>query len=425
MNSNMALTCEVCEQDTDCRIGYSNRRIQPLSFSCPHCGSLLRITLDITNAPASDFRFKNCHPSENQPLRAFSGENPFVDLHLDFPVRFGHYVMGATPFMIAMQDLGGEDISPEEVHNKFVFHNRRLEQLNYFHDKSEEIKTILRLYSGRNKQLFKKRVGDFLKKDQGSSLKPEDLNASLYQFVSTVFLPFVDLDEVETLVDEFSKLTMRLHGAPLDNFIGNLMSSGFLNTLQKDCLKIYPEIYNAEMPIRPALFLDLTDAYKKAKIAGRVSTKDFQLYKDLYKDIIEVFARELILIAGINNIIHRGDSDSFKEIDGGRLSSLEKFASKTLSQKFKYLDECWYPLDQKIIDTGIRNAIAHNNVQYNEVTQEITYYPNGGGIKEPEGHTIYFLDFMRMILEIFREMHNLHHLIKSFFYYEFLIRNKI
>ena len=421
----MTLTCAVCEQDTDCRIGYSNRIVQPLSFACPHCASLMKVTLDISDAPESNFQFNSCHPSSKQPKGPFTGTNPFVDLHLDFPVRFGKYKMGHTPFMMAMQDLkNSTNTSPEEIYRKMQFHNQRLHQLNHFYDKSDEIKAIIRLYNGKNKQLFKKRVGDYLKKDQGSSLKAQDINASLYQFVSFVFLPFVDFGEVKAVVKEFTNLTMKLHGQPFDDFIENIISSGFLGALQRDCLKIYPEIYSAEMPMRPALYLDLTNAYENPKVAARISTKDFQSYKDLYKDIAEVFARQLVLVAGINNIIHRGSSDAFGAISGGTLSSLQKFSSKTLTDKFKYLDDCWYPMDENVIDAGMRNAIAHNNIEYNEITQEVTYYPDGGGIQPTKGRTIYFLDFMRIMLALFREMHNFHHLIKSLFYYEFLIRNK-
>ncbi len=424
MNTNLTFKCVVCEQDTDCRIGYSNRRVQPLSFACPHCGSLMQITLDITNAPSSDFEYKGCHPSKNQPKGLFDGTNPFVDLHLDFPVSFGKYVMGNTPFLMAMKELRDPDDSEVDLSfQKLQFHNQRLEQLNYFHDREDEIKMIIKLYSGKNKQLFKKRVGDFIKKDQGDSLKPEDVNACLYQFVSFVFLPFIHFGEVKEIVNHFTNLTMSLPKEPFNEFMESLISSGFLATLQKDCLKIYPEIYNAEMPMRPVLYLDLIKKYEKEKIAARISTQDFQTYKDLYKDIVEVFSRQLILVSGINNILHRNNSDSFQPISGKALSSLEKFASKTLSEKFKYLDDCWYPVDKEVIDAGVRNAIAHNNVQYNEITQEITYYPGGGGIQQTTGHTIYFLDFMRMILVLFREMHNLHHLIKCLFYYEFLIRN--
>ena len=35
-----------------------------------------------------------------------------------------------------------------------------------------------------------------------------------------------------------------------------------------------------------------------------------------------------------------------------------------------------------------------------------------------------FLEFIRSLLVAFREMHNLHHVIKSFFYYKYLIYDK-
>lgn len=421
MNSNMTLTCEVCEGETDCRIGYSNRAHQPLSFACPRCASLMRVTMDISNAPQTGFAFEGCHPSENQ-RRMFSDDmNPFVDLHLDFPVRFGKYVMGNTPYMMASQELEEASESPDEAQAKMQFHNERLNQLNYFHDRADEVRTIIRLYGGKNKQLFKKRVSEFLGQDLGDSLKPQDVNATLYQFLTFVFLPFVHFGEVSALVDRLTKMVMRLPKKPLTAFVRNIVDTGFLVTVQRDCLKLYPEIYGAELPLRPALYLDLLDRYERAKTAARISTKDFQTYKDLYKDIIEVLNRQLVLVAGINNIIHRGDFNAFATISGGTLSSLEKFAGKTLSDRFKYLDDCWYKIEREIIDAEVRNSIAHNNVNYDEVTQIIAYVPESGGMKPTSTHQIYFLDFMRMILVAFREMNNLHHLVKCLLYFEYLI----
>ncbi|MCT8174404.1 hypothetical protein [Variovorax sp. CY25R-8] len=380
----------------------------------------MKITLDISQAPRSIFTYESCEMSKNQPTKLFDGSNPFVDLHLDFPVKFGKYIQGGTPFFMALQELsGGPD--PELGARKMAFHVQRLDQLNYFHDRAGEIKTIIRLYSGNNKQLFKKRVGEFLKQDQGASLKPQDVNASLYQFISFVFLPFLDFGEIKEVVDGFSDLIGRLPRSALEKFVWSLMATGFLGNLQKDCLNIYPEIYNAEMALRPAFFLDLVGGYEKAKTAARISTKDFQSYKDLYKDIIEVFSRQLVILAGINNLIQRGDSESFPKIDGGVLSSMEKFTAKALSDKFKYLDNCFYNINPDAIDAGVRNSIAHNNVNYDEISQIVTYYPKGGGIAQTPGQTIYFLDFMRMVLVLFREMHNLHHMIKALFYLEYLV----
>jgi hypothetical protein len=421
MNTNITLACKVCKQETDCRIGYSNRDYQPLSFACPHCACLMRITMDTSNPPQTGFEFEGCEPSKDQRGLFTDDKNPFVDLHLDFPVRVGKYIMGHTPYMMAVQDLEDTSESSDVAHAKMAFHNQRLNQLNYFYDRTDEIKTIIRLYSGKNKQLFKKRVSDFLQKDLGLSVKPQDINAALYQFLTFVFLPFVHFGEVRSLVEGFTEMTMKVAGTPLNDFVRDIIDTGFLGTLQKDCLKLYPEIYEAELPLRPALYLDLLDGYEKAKTAVRVSTKDFLLYKDLYKDIIEVFSRQLVLVAGLNNIIHRKDCNAFVAINGGPLSSLEKFSGKTLSDRFKYLDDCWYSIDREIIDTEVRNSIAHNNVNYDEVTQIIEYFPDGGRIQPTPAQQIYFLDFMRMILVTFREVNNLHHLVKCLFYYEYLI----
>ena len=425
MNTNMTITCEVCEKDTDCRIGYSNRTIQPLSFACPHCSALIKINLDISDAPASKFQFENCYPSKNRKPGPFDGSNPFVDLHLDFPVKFGKYIMGNTPFMMAMEELGRSCESDENLKfKKLEFHGIRLNQLNTLHDKSNEIKSIINLYHGSDKLLFKSRVGKFLNQDQGKSLEPEDINAALYRFISFTFTPFIDFHEVKAVVNGYTRLLENLPRDALDSFMEKIISSRFLSNLQKDCLKLYPEIYSTELAIRPALYLDLIPDHEKAKTAARISTQDFQTFKDLYKDMAEIFSRQLILIAGINNIIKRGDFNLFQTVSGGKLSSLDKFSDKTLTEKFKYLDDCWHAISAEVIDAEVRNSIAHHNIDYNEVTQKITYYPDGGKIEESAGHTIYFLDFMRMVLLLFRELHNIHHLIKCLFYYEILIRSR-
>ncbi|MFA8610591.1 hypothetical protein QT924_021775, partial [Xanthomonas campestris pv. campestris] len=88
------------------------------------------------------------------------------------------------------------------------------------------------------------------------------------------------------------------------------------------------------------------------------------------------------------------------------------------------LDDCWYNLSIADLNLGLRNAIAHNNVDYNAETQTVTYYPEGGRLNPAEGKALSFLSFMRSLLLAFREMHNLHHLIKSLYYYKVLIHDR-
>ena len=130
------------------------------------------------------------------------------------------------------------------------------------------------------------------------------------------------------------------------------------------------------------------------------------------------------MVAGINNLLHRGNANSFRVVNGGSLTSLKNLSEKALSDKFKYLDDCWYNISQDTLNLELRNAIAHNNVLYDQATQVITYFPNGGRLDKAQGKNLAFLDFMRLLLVAFREMHNLHHVIKSLFYYKYLIYDK-
>lgn len=425
MNTCMTITCETCEKDIDCRIGYSNRRIQPLAFSCPLCDSQLGITLGISHAPGSEFQFDGCKPSESQPSGPFEGHNPFLDLHLDYPVRSNKYQMGRTPYLMAVEDLrvaaGGDG---KKAHEMLQFHEFRLNVLNELSEKADEIKRLINLYHGQNKQLFQMRAASFLEKPEEKSLLPQDVNATLYCVIAKAFFPFSVFAHSKEISEKMPVLMESIERSKLGEFIDDLDASKFLVDLQRDCLKIYPRIFDAELPLRPALFLDLTGNVKAEKAATRVSAHDFSGIKDLYKDVVEILSRQLVLVAGFNNLIHRGDMNSFKAIDGGSLRDLRKYSEKALSDKFKYLDDCWYELDPDAYNLGLRNAIAHNNIHFSGVNQVITYTPSGGRLAQGADEAISFLTFMRLLLVAFREMHNLHHVIKSLLYYKYLVHDK-
>lgn len=420
MNINMTLLCDVCDSQIDCRFGMSNREVQPLSFACPVCKSIICVTFGGSSGGivgASEYL--------SEQRGRFDGSNPFVDLHLDFPVWFGEYVAGNTPFMIASQKIRescGDYVQAREL---MAYHNFRLNRLNALHDKQIDIRNVIKLYRGSNKKLFLKKASQLLGADMGRSLAPEDINAALYMVLTNIYTPFVHFDEAADLSKFFCDFVVGMannRNPSFNFFINHLKETGFLHSLQRDCLNIYPQIFKAELPLRPALFLDLIKGYERSKIAARVSVDEFGSYKDLYKDIAEVFGRQLVLVAGLNNVFHREDHNSFlKPQDGNPLSSLDAFANKVLSDRFKYLDECWYEIDRSTVDTSVRNAIAHSTAHYDEVRQIITYYPEKEGIRQEKGETMFFLDFMYMILKLFREMHYLHHLIKAIFYYDYLI----
>lgn len=410
MNFNQRLECDTCEEHIDCRIGMSNRDVQPISFACPTCGEGITIELNL----GKGFKYKGAKSIHFEG--PFTNENPFIDLHLDFPVKFGEYKMGHTPFMMAHSRIG---------HENFQIHNTRLNVLNLLYPKLDDFKRILRLYAKNPKlfgQLCESKFDEKLRSD-----KPQDLNLALYCVIAKVFFPFSMPDDNADSVKLHMKAIHDALSKSKDGFnayMSEIFETGFLHNMQKDCLDIYPQILAGELAFRPALFLDFDHNYEKEFVAFRVSAHDFQTYKDLYKDISEVMSRQLVLVAGLNNLIHRGDFNKFKDVGKTTPKSLHAYADLPYGFKASHLDDCWYSIADGSVNNQLRNSIAHVKVEYNEVTQLITYFPKKEGIKQEKAEEIYFLDFMRNILISYREMHRMHQLIKCLFNYYYLIHQK-
>jgi hypothetical protein len=101
--------------------------------------------------------------------------------------------------------------------------------------------------------------------------------------------------------------------------------------------------------------------------------------------------------------------------------NLHGFADLAFGQKDDYIDDNWFSFSDRVADNQLRNAIAHYKTDYDEITQKITYYPRKEGMKQEKSEEIFFLEFMRRMLVAYREMNRLHQLIKSLFYYHYLI----
>jgi hypothetical protein len=415
----------------------SNRDIQPIKFACKKCGSLISL----------DFKIKGGTDLDTKAIEAIrAGKSPrdvkinqgvsytvkgakevpidgkfdpgidFVDLHLDFPVAFGEYVMGRTPFLEASARAGAEQAE---------FHRNRLQLINYQFKKYPKVANLIRMYVRGFYGPFRRAARTQFKIDIRSN-KLEDINAALYSVVSKFVLPFTLPDDSRALVEHYSNIIMELvkkQEAPTAAFLQDIVDTGFLENLQRDCLKLYKPIFEAELPLRPALFLDVDPTYASETMAMRVSSQDFEGYKEVYKDLSEVLNRQLVLVAGINNLSKRGDHNAFAK--GVRVTktgkelapaSLNSYADVSLGNKMLDLDDPWYSINAAALDNELRNAIAHNKIDYDDVTQKITYYPKLEGMAREKKMEIQLLDYMWRMLILFREVHRLHHLVKCLNY---------
>lgn len=388
MNVNITVACDVCHEPTNCRIGISNRDEQPFRFACEECGSA--IDIDVRKCGKSTF----AGASEVVPsLYPFDDKTNFVDLHLDFPVVFGKYVPGMTPFMAALDRIGLD---------KMRFHNARLNFLNSQAFRFKSFKPLLDLYA------------------------PEHIAAALYGIISEIMMPFgfyhTEMSDSEFICYKLQYLK-RNNRAALSSFVERVLANDFLIRAQNDCLGVYPRILDAELALRPVLFLDLDDEFRDKPIPMRISSVAFESYRDLYKDISEIVSRQLVFVAGVNNLLKRGDHNKFKPVSSGTRppKDLAAFADVGLGSKADCIDDDWFNVAREsAIDNRLRNAIAHHKTEYDSVKQIITYYPILEGMDNQRSEQISLVRFMRRLLLAYREMHRLQQLTKCILFTRYL-----
>lgn len=406
MNILMTLQCDTCDAPTNCRIGLSNRDEQPLRFCCQTCGSPVDINL---TTKAGD-RLVGAHELA-RPL-PFDTNTSFVDLHLDFPVSFDPYRPGATPFMVAFQRIGPESIR---------YHSARLNFLNQEQPKFRLFALLLKLYVNAKFVPFR----SSLKRNFGIDLRsdrPEDINHALFDTIARMMIVFSALGD-DQAAQQFSMSVIRELLAdkhdPFGGFIRDIISTGLLKNLHVDCLGIYPEILKAELPLRPALFLDFDDHFRSNPVPMRISNEAFETYRDLYKDISEILARQMILVAGVNNIQKRNDHNKFAPRISGKSGkdtapqSLHAFADMPFGLKNGFLDDSWFVFDEDDIDNKLRNAIAHHKTEYDDVNQIVRYFPTLEGMKQQNEYSMTFLQFLRRLLASYRALRRLHIFMES------------
>jgi hypothetical protein len=415
MNINFTLRCDSCGENTNVRFGMSNRDEQPVRFACQDCGSPIDI---VYGGPRPGV----IGATEVEGMQPFDADTNFVDLHLDFPVSFEPYEMGMTPFMRASQRIGFEEMQ---------LHCSRLNHLNDEIAKARFFQTILKLYAKQRLVPFKLNIERTFGIEVVSD-SPEDINAAVYRLIAHMMAAYEYPGQSREASDGGLGVILEIAKAnkpELEAFLQGLIDSGFLKNVQLDVFEVYPRMLEAELVIRPALFLDFDEEYAANPIPMRVSAKEFETYKDLYKDISEIISRQLVLVAGLNNLLKRGDSDAFAPqltASGKNLSpaNLNAYADVVLGKKQDFIDDSWYGPLEDSIKNRLRNAIAHYKTEYDDVTQLVTYYPVKEGMAQDQGESVYFLEFVRLLLITYREMHRLHHLIKALFYYYFLIMLK-
>ena len=194
MNINVILRCNTCEKLIHCRIGISYSTSQPLRFVCPTCGSPIDVDFNYETAPQdASVKFTGATDQEEKTI---ADTNHFIDLHLDFPIYYGNYVMGLTPFIRATQMIGVENVRHFSARIRMVDDRTK---------ETGEIESIIRLYVTENWELYKKKIHEYLPREQFPCELPIDRNQCLYQFLELAFMALNDPEDNVAFITTLSK----------------------------------------------------------------------------------------------------------------------------------------------------------------------------------------------------------------------------
>jgi len=414
LNINVFVKCDHCDDLIHARIGFSNQERQTFRFACEKCASPIIVNLVVDFEKVTwKGEIQGGTEVESMWPDKVDQSNQFVDLHLDFPTYYGKYEMGITPFLRASTKLK----------DNLIPYQKMLALLQAAVNDTVNINAIIRFYLTGNVQLFEKKIRDYFDEKSFPCKKPVDINRALYQFLCIAFMSLNDPEGQASFVESANEKLCKIYQDNRESFglfLEHIIDVGFLANVQRDCLELYPHILEANEILRPALYHEFVDDDNK-ETCLRLGNSDFLKHKGLLQNICEVISRQLVFVAGVNNIAKRGQHNVFEPKIQRYPKSLDEFANYSFGVRSKYIDDSfWGPIAAGVAKNHLRNAIAHYKVEYDESTQEIEFYFKLEGMKQKRHEKMTYMDFTVVMLESFRWMNKFNHLIKMLYVFWYL-----
>lgn len=365
---NTFIKCQVCGCITRVCLQVGWQEEHPIEVACGKCGTSLSGSVKIGQArPGLSFSFDNADEVQDENadyIIECSGE--FPTLKQVEAADLERLVI--TPFIRYMNCMKTND-SYEEF-------GQDVSKLNATAKKWKNYKRILNLAKNNSEYLTqeiqKEFSGHFFQcRDESETLRAVHM-IEVHGFYSSL--------RKDILNDlSFSAGILKMDSAQMKYLIDFLNShDGFhLEELQELIYKVYDEFMGVYQRLIPALAIQYCkDNSFDFKYEGS-TTSSFDSVKQFYLDVYEALGNLMIIPVALNNIKYRSDINAMNPIEKN-VKSLEDYIKLTKASRYHFcLDSEDYTGFLKIlVNAKLRNAIGHNDVEYNSVDQLITYIPN-------------------------------------------------
>ena len=390
---NCFIKCQVCGSITRIRLQVGQQNGHPVIVTCGNCGTSLSGYVKIgQSTPRLEFEFDNAdiiNKADNADYMVeCSGEFPTIkqckaDSVDDIII---------TPFIRAMDCMKDE--------NSFELFGETVSQLNATAVKWKDYKRILDLFQNKSVYLVQEIKKEFEDKYFQCRDESEILKAVHMIEVRCFYSPL----KREILDDlSFSSDIIKLDSTQMKKMIDflNTHDGYHLDEMQALIYKLYEEFVDVYQALIPALLLQYCkDKAFDLEIEGS-TTSTFDTVKQFYLDVYEALGNLLIIPVALNNVKYRADVEKLALVEKNAVS-LEDFIGLTKATRYHFClkNEIYTDFLGVIVNPKLRNAIGHNDVEYDTVSQLITYIPNPKDRMKKK--TEYLLEFENEAVHMFQ-----------------------
>ena len=367
MTYNIFVKCDVCESIIDLKwqVGYLSK--STFKVNCGKCKTLIEGTL-LANNPGIAYEIKNAREIEAK-----------VDLNCDYIIpisgeiitekmRVGEEQFRPTPFINISMMVGIEKFS--------IFNRRYLQSIEIIEKSKSKCDRINELYINKEYKYMKKMlIEDFKvkrKKWNNQIILEEKYYTDLNFYYSFVNIqPYMNLRE--KLFNNYKKIksSYKAEYKKMLCFLKDDIDK--YERRIRDVLNLFIEKYNSFIPI---LLLEYVGENKRQELFKKyaITTVNYEEIRDMYLRIYENVVEVSIIFNMLNNIMYRGDYSKINNTINNKKKDILEYKEMSKGNKIKYLstEEMFNLLIPKF-DKDIRNAIGHEDIEYNSFRQTLKY----------------------------------------------------
>ena len=388
---NTYIKCQVCGSITRIRLQIGYLEEHPIEVTCGKCGTSLSGRVMIRQDRAAlKFIFDNADIVEDE------NADYMVECSGEFPTR-KQETQSKSPFPDFSPFMRFVAFTKPDRYEQFV---RDIRILNSTDKNWKTYKKVFTLFQNHSEYLIQE-IQKILPKQYFNCGNDIEILRAIHMIEIKGFYVSLRKDILED--SSISNGILKLDSEQMRGLIEFLNShDGYhLENLQALVYKIYDAFMSVYQRLIPTIAIQYyNDSTIDYDFFGS-ATSSYNSIKQFYLDVYEALGTLMVIPVALNNIKYRADINAMKSIDV-KATSLEKYIGITKASRLHYCvdDEIYTKFLKTSFNVKLRNAIGHNDVEYDPIKQLITYYPNPQ--KREKSETEYLLQFENEAIQMFR-----------------------